>query len=285
MISFSSTYSYVTKTLLRVTEPNKLRDYLKSEINKNYKYLTYPNSKKILHNEIGDIDIYGDGSLEKNVEHIYPQSKFKNKEKRTMMRSDLHNLYLCNTKLNNIRQNFKYMDTKELNIDDDIKILDMKGKEIINKNEIFKKFGYIMGTNNKKKIFIPTNYSRGKIARSLSYFTIKYDFLNELNDIINIKTLIEWNLKDPVDNDEYLKNIKVYKHQGNLNPFILEPDLVHYCFSDKIEITEEILSKKRQSSINHLYSINYLVNEIKELEREKKERDIIINKLSNTSKK
>ena len=284
MISFSRKYSYVTKTLLKVTEPNKLREYLKNEINKNYKYLTYPNSKKILHEELDNIDIYGDGTLEKNVEHIVPQSKFKDKPERLLMRSDLHNLYLCNSKLNNLRQNFRYIDTKEVNMNDNIIILDMLGKEIIDKNEIFKKLGYLMGTNKKKKIFIPTNYSRGKIARSLSYFTIKYDFMDELSNIINIRTLIDWNLKDPVDNDEYLKNIKVYKHQGNLNPFILEPDLVHYCFSDILEIEDDILDIKKQSIIDPLYSIDYLINEIKELEKDKKIKDIMINKLSNISK-
>ena len=284
MISFSRSYSYLCKNLICVTNANKLRENLKNEINKNYKYLTYPNSRKILHDELGDIDIYGDGTLEKNVEHIVPQSKFKDKPERLLMRSDLHNLYLCNSKINNLRQNFKYIDTREVNMNDDIRILDMLGKEIIDKNEMFRKLGYLMGTSRKKKIFIPTNYSRGKIARSLSYFTIKYDFMDELTNIINIKTLIEWNLKDPVDNDEYLKNIKVYKHQGNLNPFIMDPDLVNYCFSDILEIEENILDIKKQSVIDPLYSINYLINEIKELERDKKIKDIIINKLSNISK-
>lgn len=284
MISFSRSYSYLCKNLICVTDANQLRENLKNEINKNYKYLTYPNSRKILHDELGDIDIYGDGTLEKNVEHIVPQSKFKDKPERLLMRSDLHNLYLCNSKINNLRQNFKYIDTKEVNMNDDIRILDMLGKEIIDKNEMFRKLGYLMGMSRKKKIFIPTNYSRGKIARSLSYFAIKYDFMDELTNIINIKTLIDWNLKDPVDNDEYLKNIKVYKHQGNLNPFIMDPDLVNYCFSDILEIEEDILDIKKQSIIDPLYSIDYLINEIKELERDKKIKDIIIKKLSNISK-
>ena len=160
----------------------------------------------------------------------------------------------------------------------------MKGNEVTDTQEIFTKLGYLMITNRKQKTFIPTNYSRGKISRALSYFAIKYNFMNELSDIIDINTLIEWNLKDPVDNDEYLKNIKIYKYQGNINPFIMEPDLVQYCFSDKIEITDEIISKKRESFIDPLYTIDYLIDEIKVLEKQKSMNDKLINKLSNISK-
>ena len=64
----------------------------------------------------------------------------------------------------------------------------------------------------------------------------------------------------------------------------MDPDLVNYCFSDILEIEEDILDIKKQSIIDPLYSIDYLINEIKELERDKKIKDIIIKKLSNISK-
>lgn len=285
MFFFSRTSAYFKNPLIKVCQPRALREELREEMNKGYKYLTYPTARKILHRHIGEIDIYGDNKLEKNVEHIFPQSKFKGREDKSKMRSDLHNLYLCNTVLNNKRQNFKYMDSSEVSDYDNIKILDLTGKEVTSQTEIFKKNGYLMITDGKKKIFIPTTYSRGKISRSLSYFAIKYDFVNELDDIINMKTLIEWNLKDPVDNEEYLKNIKVYKHQGNLNPFIVDPSLVHYCFSDIFEVTEEILSEEKVSSINPFHSIDWLLKELNESEKINLKKDINIRKISNLSKR
>tara|TARA_Y100000992_G_scaffold280934_1_gene228347 strand:+ start:1615 stop:2508 length:894 start_codon:yes stop_codon:yes gene_type:complete len=282
MLAISRTTSYLTRSLLKVCEPFKLREYLKKEMENDYKYITYPKSKKILHNELSSIDIYGDNTLEKNVEHIFPQFTYKTHPNKAKMRSDLHNLYLCNRKLNNYRQNFKYMDSSDAGEIDNIKILDLKGNEVLSQNEMFKKNGYLMITNRKQKVFIPTNYSRGKISRSLSYFAIKYNYIRELEDIISIKTLVEWNLKDPVDNDEYLKNIIIYKHQGNINPFVIDPDLLQYCFSDKINISEEILSKKRQSSIEPLKTIEYLIEEIRELEKVDIKNKMLIDKFNKT---
>lgn len=275
----SKCYSYIPKSIIKICPPTELRTYLKNEINKNYKYLTYPNAKKILHNEIDNIDIYGDGTIEKNVEHIFPQSMYKENPNSSKMRSDLHNLYLCNNLLNNKRQNFKYMDSKDIFDYNDSRILDNKGKEITDRNELLNKYGYLMITDRKKKIFIPSSYSRGKISRSLSYFAIKYDFLNELTNIIDIKTLVEWNLKEPVDDEEYLKNIIVYKFQGNLNPFIIDPDLVQYSFSDMTDITNELLSKKRYSTIDPFYTIDYLVNKIDVLEKSNSKNHLLVNKL------
>lgn len=284
LILLSKSKAFITNSLIKASSPVRLREYIKEETEKNFKHITYPKAKDILHKSIGEIDIYGDGTLEKNVEHIFPQFKFKGKTNKAILRSDMHNLYLCNSRLNNLRQNFKYIDSASVSLDDKIKILDMKGCEVNSHRDIFTKSGYLMVSNRKQKTFIPTNYSRGKIARALSYFTIKYDFMDEIEDIIDYKTLVEWNLKDPVDNDEYLKNIKIYKHQGNINPFIMEPDLVQYCFSDKFHVSPETIKKKRESFIDPLYTIDYLIEEINILEKQKFTNDKMINKLSKLSK-
>lgn len=274
-----STSSYISNPLLKLCEPNMLRKLLFSEMNKNYKYIPYSKSKKILYNNINKIDIYGDNLEQLNVEHIFPQYTFKNNTNRLIMRSDLHNLYLCNSRLNNYRSNFKYVESSITQLDDSIKILDMKGNIINSKEEIFSKNGYLMITNKKHKIFIPTEYSRGKIARSLSYFAIKYDYIEQLNEIIDIRTLLEWNLKDPVDNEEYYKNIIIYQHQKNLNPFIINPDLMVYCFSDKISIDESFWSIKKISLIDPMYTIQQLIDKIDILEFENNNYNNIITKI------
>ena len=279
MSLLSSTISFINNALLRSCESNKLREFLREEMNKSYNYISYTKAKDIMHNNICNMDIYGDNSQVKNLEHIFPQYSFKNDEKKKILKSDMHNLYLCNTKLNTYRQNFKYIDSKDANISCDSLILNQKGEKVSSPDDLFKKTGYLMVSNKKNKIFIPSECSRGKIARSLSYFAIKYNYLEELMNIIDIKTLLEWNLKDPVDEKEYLKNIMIYKYQNNINPFILEPDLILYCFSDMYDINDTLLKKKRYSIISPLYSIEHLITEIKEFEKIQIKNDKLVKKI------
>ena len=269
----------LNEKLIKSVNPQKLRKYLSDEINHNYISLTYTKARNIMKKELNMIDIYGDNLEEKNVEHIFPQSLFKNDTNKNIIKSDLHNLYLCNSKLNSQRQNFKYVDPSEFIDDDNYCFLNLKGEKETTFHGIYKNNGYLMVLNKKKKIFIPTEYSRGKISRSLAYFSIKYDYVNKLSDIINFKTLLLWNIKDPVDNEEYLKNILCYKHQNNLNPFILNPDLMEYCFTDFYEMSNEEFQKKKQSIIDPMYTIDYLLKENKENEDVINKYNKIIEKL------
>ena len=256
----------LNEKLIKSVNPHQLRKYLSQEVNKNYISLTYTKARNIMKKELNMIDIYGDNLEEKNVEHIFPQSLFKNDTNKNIIKSDLHNLYLCNSKLNSQRQNFKYVDPSEFIDDTNYCFLNLKGEKETTFHGIYKNNGYLMVLNRKKKIFIPTEYSRGKISRSLAYFSIKYDYVNKLSDIINFKTLLMWNIKDPVDNEEYLKNILCYKHQNNLNPFILNSDLMEYCFTDFYEMSNEEFQKKKQSIIDPMYTIDYLLKQNKENE-------------------
>ena len=262
-----------TDPLLTLSEPCRMRSYLEYESQKSSTILSYAQAKDILHTKLRKIDIYGDGDDKQeslNVEHIFPQSFFKNDTRKLAMKSDLHHLYLCNRKLNSFRQNFKYVDSSVAKIDDKIRVLDMKGNAVNNENELFAKRGYLMVTNKNSKTFVPAECSRGKVARALSYFAVKYDYLDTLEKVIDIRTLVEWSLKDPVDNDEYLKNVIIYKHQGDINPFVFNPDLVLYSFTDRCTIDDELLRKKRLSVVDPFYSIDYLLNDIRILEEEKK---------------
>ena len=269
----------LNEKLIKSVNPQKLRKYLSNEINHNFISLTYTKARNIMKKELNMIDIYGDNLEEKNVEHIFPQSLFKNDTNKNIIKSDLHNLYLCNSKLNSQRQNFKYVDPSEFIDDDNYCFLNLKGEKETTFHGIYKNNGYLMVLNRKKKIFIPTEYSRGKISRSLAYFSIKYDYVNKLSDIINFKTLLLWNIKDPVDNEEYLKNILCYKHQNNLNPFILNSDLMEYCFTDFYEMSNEEFQKKKQSIIDPMYTIDYLLKENKENEDVINKYNKIIEKL------
>ena len=261
-------FSYLNRHLLQHVQPFKMRKNLCEQLNLNYKYLTYKQAKIIMHNEMNTIDIYGDNTIDKNVEHVFPQYLFKNDNNKNIMKSDLHNLYLCNSRLNTLRQNFKYISHEDYIDNSNDNLVDQQGNSVKAK-DMFQKKGYIMIINKKNKKFIPTMYSRGMISRSLAYFSIKYNYLEQLKEVIDIQTLIEWNLKDPVTNEEYYKNIIAYKHQNNLNPFILDSDLMLYAFSDMININDELLQKKKTTTIDPLFSIDYLIDKINTLENDK----------------
>ena len=266
MINFVT--SLYSNFLLKTINANRLRSFLNIKTNENYKYISYQNAKNIL-KTMPIIDIYGDSKETLNTEHIFPQFGFKNDPRKNIMKSDLHNLYLCNSKLNTARQNFKYVNPDNYKIDNNKdKILDDKGNKLNIDYKLLNKKGLLMITNYKDKTVIPCDYSQGKISRSLAYFAIKYNYLKELNNIIDYRTLIEWNLKDPVSNEEYLKNIICYKHQKNLNPFVVDSDLMLYCFSDLVKIDDDLIDKKKTKEIDPLYSINYLLDDIKKLEND-----------------
>ena len=76
LMNLTKSLSYINKYLFNSIDPLKLRKILNEQLNLNYKYLPYNRAKSILHQEVDIIDIYGDNSLEKNVEHVFPQYYF-----------------------------------------------------------------------------------------------------------------------------------------------------------------------------------------------------------------
>ena len=249
-----------------IESPN-IRIMINRSMKEKYKYISYPQAKQVLHEHANMIDIYGDKVEDMNVEHVFPQFMFKNDTRKKEMKSDVHNLFLCNTKLNNYRSNFRYVKPSEyLKFSNDTKchVLDMKGNKVTSSEDIFRHSGYLMAVNSRRKVFVPTEYSRGKIARALAYFAIKYDYLDKLNHVIDLKTMLEWNFNDPVTNDEYLKNVIGYMYQGNLNPFIIDPDLMHLSFLDFVKVDSEMLNERRTIKIDPFYTIDYLIDQLKD---------------------
>lgn len=282
MLSLPRLQSY--NYLLQVTQPHKIRNSLSEIMNREHKYLSYKNAKSILHNEVNNIDIYGNNKEDTNIEHVFPQYLFKYDNNKNIMKSDLHNMYLCNSKINTQKQNFRYTSHEDYLQHENDKYVSENG-ENVKLEDMFSKQGYIMVINRKKKQFIPTLSSRGMISRSLAYFAIKYNYIQQLQNIINITTLVEWNIKDSVSNEEYYKNIICYKYQKNYNPFILEPDLLLYCFSDMTKIDKEILQKKRVNVIDPMYSIELLLSQIEELDNDKCSLQKIIKRYEKNEKK
>lgn len=236
-------YSLINKHIIRNVDPVKMREYLKIKLNKEYEYKSYEYVKKTFHKYIDFIDIYGNHSNTKNMEHVYPQSMFKHDRNNfKYMKSDMHNLYLCNAKLNMLKQNYKYVDKNEFFTDKKYKFFDKNEKNIENIELMLQREEGIIAINNNKKLFLPHMKARGLVSRSLAYFIIKYDYLDNIEDVIDLKTMIRWNNEYSVSKEEYIKNMIIMMHQRNNNLFITYPELMYYAFSDKVDM-EEIIEK------------------------------------------
>lgn len=259
-MAFKRVNSLLNIHYLNTIIPSKMRKSINKEINKDCKYVTFDNVKRIFKNEINQIDLYGNHNYSKNLEHIYPQSFIKKHPLFKVMRSDMHNIYPCDNEMNSLRSNYKYTSIDYyLKKNKNFKKIVNHNKKIINSiDEIILNQSNMMVIDSKLKLVIPKKNSRGKIARTLGYFAIKYNLLDNLNNVIDIDTLIEWNIKEPVTNDEYLKNILVYKYQNNVNPFILDPNLLVYSLSDYVNIEPYLIENNISDNICDKYIISNL---------------------------
>lgn len=134
-----------------------------------------------------------------NVEHTWPQSKFKNGSSKHIQKSDLHHLYPTDSQLNSIRGNFPFGDVTD--IDSNTKCPQSK-------------IGYNI---HGERTFEPPDDHKGNVARALFYFSVRYNISINNNEEATLRI---WNLQDPVDEAEMIRNDQVESYQGNRNPFI-----------------------------------------------------------------
>lgn len=120
------------------------------------------------------------------AEHIFPQSFTKYYSKAN---KDMHNIVLTNYYTNNLRSNKKFSHSGDTNI------------------------------TASQRYYVPCNYSRGTIARSLAYMKYSYPLLN-LSNVIDTNIILAWNELYPPTELELKKNNIIFKYQGNKNIFI-----------------------------------------------------------------
>lgn len=142
-----------------------------------------------------------------NCEHTWPQSKFSKEFPSELQKSDLHHLYPADMKANSTRNNFPFAD--------------VDGK-VTHNNCHDSKIGNALDTNIRS--FEPPSEHKGNVARAIYYFSTRYKMKI---DATQAKYLKKWNLEDPVDQDEIIRNDKIMKQQGNRNPFIDYPELIN----------------------------------------------------------
>jgi endonuclease I len=201
-------------------------EILKKNIYK--KPITYHSVKKtkgfMYDNNFYD-DIYADSyniNLHKNnnnkkknliltAEHIFPQSYSKVYKKSI---KDMHNIYLTTSENNYHRSNYKFAEI------DNLYIYNITIENLIH-------ISYDNYKYTKYNLFFPCNNSKGKISRSIAYMKYMYPKIN-LSKVIDYNTMIEWNYLFPPTKYEIIRNKKIYKIQGNTNPFILNYRLMNH---------------------------------------------------------
>ena len=136
-----------------------------------------------------------------NCEHTWPQSKFSTQFDKGMQKSDLHHLYPTDSHANSVRGNYAFG-----NINGDYVGSDCTASR----------------TEGNGGRFEPPTEHRGNVARSLFYFSVRY---NMKIDARQEQALREWHIQDPVDASERERNEMVNRVQKNRNPFVDMPEL------------------------------------------------------------
>lgn len=181
-----------------------------STYNKNKDILILDENMPILYSKIYVSNLFLKNNIY-SIEHIYPVS-FINPKKKNLISTDMHNLIKTTKYLNNARSNYKFVDLNN----------------ITNKN-LWLHLDNNNFVNHKKKLFIPSENSKGFISRAIIYMYHKYNFNCNFKKIIDTNTLIEWYYKYPPTKSEIYHNNIIKKIQYTDNIFISKYNKINIC--------------------------------------------------------
>ena len=157
-------------------------------------------------------DIYNDTPSNKwSTEHVTPKSFLTDKDQER----DLYNLFNTNPIINSHRSNYKFTNILEINKN----LISICSTGSIRPAKHIDTFAFNY-KNNKKKLWLPSEKSRGPLARSIAYMFLTYPDIDQQN-IIDTTILKRWLHCYKVQTWEIKHMWKIYALQGNINPFIL----------------------------------------------------------------
>ncbi|MCM1332506.1 MAG: endonuclease [Bacteroides sp.] len=165
--------------------------------------------------------------------------------------------------------------------------------------------GYSSFRNDMIQAVEPHNSTKGNIARIIFYAVTMYPvslwtdwggfffdnnpyptLTNEAADLY-----MEWHRNDPVDDDELRRCMEIKEMQGNINPFVTNPEIAEYLWGDKKgeiygiessrvpEMLKAVYSKRSDPKIN--LSTPYLPQDTQWwIDRKKVDGDILTSSLS-----
>lgn len=147
-----------------------------------------------------------------NIEHTWPQSLFSTSFSKELQKGDLHHLYPSDDQVNSQRGNHPFaevaVETENTGCPTTSKLGNIDPSlQLPNKGDLY---------------FEPPARHRGNVARSLFYFSVRYQMSL---DPVQEYFLRKWNREDPIDQAERARHEKIFAIQGNRNPFIDFPDL------------------------------------------------------------
>ena len=168
-----------------------------------------------------------------NREHSVPQSWFS---KSSPMKSDGHHVVPTDGYVNNRRGNYPFGEVKN---------------PTYTSNGDYCKLGQCKTEGYGGTVFEPGDDIKGDLARIYFYMTTCYE--NQISSWSSnaeashvfagnkypglttwtLNMFLRWAEEDPVDAVETARNIAVYNHQGNRNPFVDYPGLEQYIWGTK----------------------------------------------------
>ncbi len=140
-----------------------------------------------------------------NVEHTWPQSRFNSRFGENLQRSDLLHLFPSDSRLNEIRGNFRFAE-----VDQAVGRLPCPTAIL----------GKVRGKN--AYFFEPPPSHKGNVARALFYFSVRYELPI---DPVEEGFLRRWHQEDVVDSYEIQRHDDIFEVQGSRNPFVDFPEL------------------------------------------------------------
>ena len=133
-----------------------------------------------------------------NTEHSYPQSMGSSNEP---MKSDLHHLYPADGGANSSRGNLPFG-------------MAPSGSAVGS-----------AGSKRSSTAFEPRDFVKGRIARSMMYFQLRYGNLGDFFRPMEA-TMRDWHKQFPVDAIEEKRNDDIDTYQGNRSPFVDYPQFI-----------------------------------------------------------
>lgn len=183
--------------------------YLKQDNNGYYIEDVYCQKKFYSDSRVGPGAIPNQDKI--NCEHTWPQSKFTGKYSKDVQKADLHHLYPSDSRANSIRGNYDFADIASDN-------------GSLSEDECTASKSGSSTTSGGDDYFEPPTNHKGNVARSLFYFSVRYQISIPKDEEAVLR---KWHEIDPVDQDEINKNEIIFGVQKNRNPFVDFPELVN----------------------------------------------------------
>jgi endonuclease I len=164
-------------------------------------------------------DIASAAAASLNTEHSWPQSRGANEDPAN---SDLHILFAADADANGQRSNHPFGDVTGAVL--------WESPAVPGETERSRLGFDAQG----RTVFEPRASRKGDIARALLYFYVRYaadpadrtPSFSLQNFDVEEATLIEWAQQDPPDDFELARHERIFRAQGNRNPFVDRPDFL-----------------------------------------------------------